>query len=179
MFILPWGNRKCWKQSWQLYLYCVFGRFTLYLYPCMVKNTHSWGLGQPTNTWLWPTIWQTVLQYPTSQLIWELMFLAFVFLVTYAMGHAFSCIQQSVWTETSPHSLKFTADSTKHVLSEKQEAVHWLNKVVPPETHFNTHVWIIKPQKKKWNIKWKNIHLYLKQEYIPNLIHLIQFHPNV
>lgn len=148
MFVLPWGNRKCWKQSWQLYRYCVFGRFTLYLYPCMVKNTRQL-LSQPTNTWLWPTAWQSVLQfYPTGQLIWELMFLVFVFLGTYAMGHAFSCIQQSIWIEPSPHGLKFTVNCIKRILSEKQEAVHWLNKAVPPEMHINTDVWIIKSQQR-------------------------------
>lgn len=129
----------------------------------MVKNTCSWGLGQPTNTWLLPTAWQSVLQfYPTRQLTWEFMFSALVFLGTYAMGHAFSCIQLSIWIEPSPHGLKFTVDSTKRILSEKQEAVHWLNKAIALETHINTDVWIIKSQQKKMEeysfvLKSKNI----------------------
>lgn len=116
-----------------------------------------WGLGQPTNTWLWPTAWQSVLQfYPTRQLIWEFMFSALVFSGTYAMRHAFSCIQLSIFTT------RLEIHSTKHTLSEKQEAVHWLNKAIPPETHINTDVWIIKSQQKKkedysFVLKSKNI----------------------
>jgi len=81
--------------------------YTIYIPAWLKILAHGVWASQPTNTWLLPTEWQSVLQfYPTRQLTREFMFAALVFLGTYTMG------QWTQWT-------------VQNILSEKQEAVHW------------------------------------------------------
>jgi len=153
MVILPWDNRKCWKQSWQLYLYCFFVALH-YLYPCMVKNTCSWGLSQPTNQHLafthWVTVGLAILPYQTAD----------------PRVHVRSIgVLRNIYNGPVD-----TVDSTKHTLRETGSCA--LIKWIPPEMHINTDELLKNRTKmKKYSFVHKSKNIFPEQitlKYIKN-----------